>query len=143
MKTQKVKFRAFDTKEKRMYHAHDFPDRYLMMLDCTIFDLKAKDTFGLGLGAPVEEGRFILSQFTGKKDSYGNDVYEGDIYEYDYEYDSDYDGDMPIVKRAQGKATVNYLTDTYSLDQAKSEGGKCRVIENIYELGEKIEPTKP
>lgn len=74
----------------------------------------------------------VWMQFMNKFDSEGNEIYEGDIYEYQYDYDSDYDGDIPIVKTAEGRIQVNDIFDCYWIDRAKEEGGTSKVIGNIY-----------
>jgi uncharacterized phage protein (TIGR01671 family) len=132
---REIRFRAFDKREglQRMYYLTGF--NYYGEgwtggdPDCKFIELY----FGNGGLMKASFSDIVLMQLTDQVDSDNKPVYEGDVYQYDYEYDSDYDGDMPIVKRSTGRASVTHLTDTYSIRNAKSEGGKVHVIGNIYE----------
>lgn len=72
-----------------------------------------------------------VGQFLNRKDCKGVDIYEGDIYEWEYHYDADYDGDMPIVKVSKGKDYVRDIYDNAEIRIAASEGPGVTVIGNI------------
>lgn len=81
---------------------------------------------------------FIIMQYLERKDVIGVEIYEGDIIEWDYEYDSDYDGDMPIVKRSNGREVIKSIYDRTRINMASDEGSPVKVIGNIYEHSELI-----
>jgi len=64
---REIKFRAWDKVARRMYN--DF----LQFVEDAIYRHQ---------GNPWHDTRFIPMQFTGLKDSSGNDIYEGDVMEF-------------------------------------------------------------
>lgn len=112
-----IKFRAWDTLDNKM----------------CIWEVVQNWNF-----YTVDWEQYKFMQFTEQTYSNKTEVYEGDIYEYNYEYDSDYDGDMPIVKRSQGRGIVKSIFNTREIATAKSEGGTVKYIGNIYQNPELI-----
>lgn len=128
---RQIKFRAFDKNDGMFYNIQDGIQ----------FDDGSKYTFDRFLTKSDDDFHdWTIMQFVWETDSEGTEVYEGDVYEYDYEYDSDYDGDMPIVKRSTGRGYVKDIFDTFRIKEAKSEGGKVKVIGNIHSNPELLKP---
>ncbi len=115
---REIKFRAWDKVEKKMYFSLDGFD----------------DTFDvLNLSSSLDLDRYSLMEFTGLQDVNGNDIYEGDILEFD-------------EKEWGGKKIFLVRYDKYN--QFGGAGTLrdweifCKIIGNIYENPELLEDNK-
>jgi len=121
---REIKFRAWGEDEKVMM-SHEDIIRFEMSYE------------------QVTTAEVPIMQYTGLKDKSGVEIYEGDIYKFQYTYDADYDGDMPIEKTASGKKVITDIRT--ALDETKrifAEHGTIEVIGNIYENPELIGGTE-
>ena len=74
MNQRELKFRVWDNEYKQWVSYSEYqslPDDFVRHEDCNpLFILKGRND---------ESNRFVIEQYTGLKDSLGNEIYEGDI----------------------------------------------------------------
>ena len=133
---RKIKFRAWDKKEKKMYY--DVQDTYDFMINnggC--FEESFKDV--------LEYDNYVVMQYTGCKDANGKEIYEGDIIRLegvdDREIGSTWEHIGKIVYK-RGAFFVCYFDyyadgDEELICDAQVEFGT--VIGNVYENKELLE----
>lgn len=122
---REFKFRAWDTKNKKFNHE-------LFISNEGLYDIY-NDYGGMFSSGLVEaildkedvSDRFIIQQYTGLKDSQGNEVCEGDVVEFN----------KPIDGIKSGKiiyfAGSFHIECFYHLDEIINVG-ECKVVGNIF-----------
>lgn len=131
MKRDISKFKAWDRVEK-FFHA---PMTITEMLE--ICSLPSDSVTLLATKFKITRNSLEFYQCMGIKDRDGEEIYVGDIIEWDYEYDSDYDGDMPIVKTSKGTHAIKDIFDDSEIKLAARESKGVKVIGHICEQPDK------
>ena len=122
---RKIKFRAWNKKEKKWFPAEKFAlNSYAFIIE--ILDKKIRQ--------PIE-----LSQYTGLKDKFGKEIFEGDIVEtYHEKYPREYPGKM--YPNGTGKRVVKWIMSEHHNGWNIYSGKKSQyeIIGNIYQNKELI-----
>jgi uncharacterized phage protein (TIGR01671 family) len=131
---REIKFRAFDSKEKRFIDLFDYD---FWIRDDGIVSKISYDYDGDGRYDSSESPQLhiILTQYTGLKDKNGKDIYEGDVCRYDL---IDFGPDLIELTSLEG--VVEYKNGCFflnGLEYKPSINNYCirylTVIGNIYE----------
>ncbi|NEZ47810.1 DNA-packaging protein [Clostridium niameyense] len=114
---RKIKFRAWDKKEKRMFSMDDIKGSLGLYFNYTNRSYEEGDKF---------VDRFIQMQYTGLKDRNGKEIYEGDIFHID---DKEVEG-IVIYKNGGFKGAPLEPGSCINLPQ---EEDRIKIIGNIFE----------
>lgn len=138
---RQTKFRAWDTKEKKMvtdgvYHVGSLGSESLAVdFRGNVFSV-GEDICGNAYTGSIPEGRFILMQFTGLHDADGVDIYEGDVVRYG-------DGRVRAITWNEDQASFSqdgrYSRNRYRWSFTCDDAFLCEVIGNIYANPELLE----
>ena len=135
---RKIKFRAWDKREKEMFYDNDV----LMKGFCYSKEsIKDNDSSIISLNQTIKKTNdLILMQFTGLKDCNGCEIYEGDIVKNQWGIISKiiwYD-DMGCWAYTQNEITIA----TFVIRKGQFENEKMKIIGNIYENPELLKEKK-
>lgn len=121
---REIKFRAWDTVEKRYYApvCEAYRGRLHELLLSLAGDLSAWEMSGLNHQSTFKPpDRYVLEQFTGLKDRNGREIYDGDIVKGE---EGEYSGEVWEIAWEQDRAA-------WSIDENLSDG--VEVIGNVHE----------
>jgi uncharacterized phage protein (TIGR01671 family) len=104
---REIRFRMFDTIEREFMNGS-------RVIESRIYELHNK-------------GRFIFQQYTGLKDKFGQEIYEGDVVKFKHSCEREYDA-VGVVEYKQQWCGF-YFADNRRLNSNMN----LRVIGNIYE----------
>jgi len=121
---REIKFRAWDTTKQMMTGSP-----FALTNNCEYPWMLVRD-YANGGWKGEATSRFIPMQFTGLKDKNGKEIYEGDIFEFDYPMEVLWDMGSWVVKTKKGSSLLFGYT---------TEG---EIIGNIYENPELLDNPK-
>lgn len=138
---REIKFRAWSTKDKKMYH---FDDKHLIVMGRQNRWSFGEPSWDWEMEEGTDETDGILMQYTGLKDVNGKEIYEGDIVRY---IDSLYHKTIHQIIWNDYYACFSYkpykFIDNGGDDDATlSYTRKFEIIGNIYENPELLDPNK-
>jgi uncharacterized phage protein (TIGR01671 family) len=142
---REIKFRVWDKKNKQMYYGYE-PNRPNMITfdgEICAQTLKGMDMYGNPLAKMdyYPQERFILMQYTVRKDKNKNEVYEGDILQREGEWSIRIEFEKGIFF-VRDLNRIRYINKITNIPMALFEIEKYEIIGNIYQNPELLEEEK-
>lgn len=133
---RELKFRIFDLYNKNFIQNKEFSISYDGI---PLFSFSQSSRNSCLINKCDLNKNFIISQFTGLKDCYGKDIYEGDLIEYEDFWSKEKTIDEVTIEADESSMECHPF-NSYSMDEmCMKPPKKCKIIGNIFENPELLE----